>query len=60
MSTDIPTSTALSGPSYLNSSMAGTSAAPSSSEIAARFSTMMGQLGKVLAKLEDIKKSLAK
>ena len=59
-------SAALSGPSHLNSSVAGPSHPPpdcnviSSSEIAARFSSMEGQLGKVLAELEDIKKSLAK
>ena len=60
------TSAAQSGPSHLNSSVAEPSHPPpdcnviNSSEIAARFSSMEGQLGKVLAELEDIKKSLAK
>ena len=60
------TSAATSGHSHLNSSVAVPSHPPpdyngiSSSEIAARFSSMEGQLGKVLAELDDIKKSLAK
>ena len=59
-------SAALSGPSHLNSSVAGPSHPPpdcnviNSSDIAAHFSSMEGQLGKVLAELEDIKKSLGK
>eukprot|EP00731_Ephydatia_muelleri_P000206 Em0001g206a len=55
------------GPSHVNSYVAGPSHSPpdcnaamNSAEIAARFSSMEAKLGRVLAELEDIKKSLAK
>ena len=55
------------GPSHVNSYVAGPSHSPpdcnaamNSAEIAARFSSMEAKLRRVLAELEDIKKSLAK